>query len=152
MFKSELGALKGYKAKVSIDPDSRPRFCKARSVLYAMTEKVKEELERLEKEGIIEPMQFADRAAPIVIVLKADGRSARICGAFKVTIIQASKLGLYPIPKIEDLLAQLAGGKLFSKLDMSQAYQQLFLDNESKKYSVIDQYSLRVIQIQPVAF
>ena len=103
-----------------------------------MTGKVEEELERLEKEGIIEPMQFVDWAAPIVAVLKADGRSVRICGDFKVTINQASKLDRYPIPQIKDLLVRLAGGKLFSKLDMSQAYQQLLLDNESKKYSVIN--------------
>ena len=53
----------------------------------------------------------------------------------KVTVNQASKLDRYPIPKIEDLLAKLAGGKRFTKLDMSQAYQQLVLDEESKKFA-----------------
>ena len=38
----------------------------------------------------------------------------------------------------KDLFAQLAGGKVFSKLDMSQAYQQLPLDNDSKKLLVIN--------------
>ena len=71
-------------------------------------------------------------------VLKADGKSVRVCGDFKVTINQASRLDRYPIPKIEDLLARLAGGKLFTKLDMSQAYQQLLLNEESKKYVVIN--------------
>ena len=84
VFKSELGTLKGYEANISVDPDAQPRFCKARSVPYAMTGKVEEELERLEKEGIIEPVQFADWAAPIVAVLKADGKSVRVCGDFKV--------------------------------------------------------------------
>ena len=64
-----------------------------------MTGKVEEELERLEKEGIIDPIQFAHWAAPIVAVLKADGKSVRLCGDFKVTINQASKLDRYPIPK-----------------------------------------------------
>ena len=85
----------------------------------------------MQKDGIIEPVQFADWAAPIVSVLKSDGKSVRICGDFKLTVNQASKLDRYPIPKIEDLLAKLAGGKLFTKLDMSQAYQQLLLDEES---------------------
>ena len=44
----------------------------------------------------------------------------------------------YPIPRIEDLLAKLAGGKRFSKLDMSQAYQQLLLDESSRQYVVIN--------------
>ena len=38
-----------------------------------------------------------------------------------MTVNQASKLDRYPIPRVEDLLATLAGGKTFTKLDMSQA-------------------------------
>ena len=130
--------LKGYKAQISVDPNATPRFCKARPVPYAMYGKVDEELQRLEKDGIIEPVQFADWAAPIVTVLKSDGKSVHICGDFKVTVNQASKLDRYPIPKIKDLLAKLAGGKLFTKLDMSQAYQQLVLEDDSKKFVCIN--------------
>ena len=96
------------------------------------------ELDRLTQERVIEPIQFSDWAAPIVPVLKSDGESIRICGDFKVTINQVSKLDQYPIPKIEDLFTKLAGGKTFTKLDMSQAYQQLVLDKESRKYVVIN--------------
>ena len=62
-----------------MDPEAQPQFCKAQSVPYAMTGKVEEELERLENEGIIKPIPFADWAAPIVPVLKSDGKS--ICGS-----------------------------------------------------------------------
>jgi len=51
---------------------------------------------------------------------------------------QECKLDRYPIPKVEDLFAQLAGGRLFTKLDLSQAYLQVLLDEESKKYVVIN--------------
>ena len=44
----------------------------------------------------------------------------------------------YPIPKVEDLLATLGGGEKFTKLDMSQAYQQLQVDDESKQYTTIN--------------
>ena len=30
---------------------------------------------------------------------------------------------MYPLPKIEDLLATLAGGKSFTKVDLSHVYQ-----------------------------
>ena len=49
-----------------------------------------------------------------------------------------SQLYHYPIPKIEDIFARLEGGKVFTKLDSSQAYQQLNLDAESQKYLVIN--------------
>ena len=138
LFEPRLGTLQGYAAKIHVDPEAQPRFCKARAVPYAMREKVEEELARLEREGIVEPIQFADWAAPIVPVLKGDGKSIRICGDFKLTVNRASKLDRYPIPKIEDLFATLAGGKAFSKLDMSQAYQQLLLEESSKKYTVVN--------------
>ena len=48
-----------------------------------------------------------------------------------------SKLDRYPIPKVKDLFAKLSGGKTFTKLDLSQTYQQLLLD-DSKKYAVIN--------------
>ena len=49
-----------------------------------------------------------------------------------------SKLDTYPIPKIEDLFATIQRGNCFYKLDLSQAYQQLPLDEESKNYIVIN--------------
>ena len=64
--------------------------------------------------------------------------SIRICGDYKTTVNQVSKLDHYPVPKVEDLLATLGGGEKFTKLNMSQAYQQLQLDDESKRYTTIN--------------
>ena len=111
VFKEGLGTLKGCTAKIHINPGATPRFCKAPSVPYSMQALVDKELDRLLEEGVIEPVQFADWAAPIIPVLKSDKASVRICGDFKLTINQASKLDWYPIPRIEDLFAKLAGGK-----------------------------------------
>ena len=72
VFKEGLGKLKGYEAKIHVDPEDTPRFCKARPVPYSLRGKVEEELECLEKEGIIEPVQFAEWAAPVVPVLKSN--------------------------------------------------------------------------------
>ena len=138
VFQDELGTLKGFQAKIYVDPSAQPKFCKARTVPYAMQTLVEEELNRLVQLGILEPVQFAEWAAPIVPVLKSDKKSVRICGDFKLTVNQASRLDRYPIPNIEDLLAKLSGGKMFTKLDMRQAYQQLLLDEESKQYVVVN--------------
>lgn len=83
-------------------------------------------------------MSFSDWAAPIVPVLKADKKSIRICGYFKLTVKKASKFDRYPIPRIDDLFAKLSGGVLLSKLGLSQAYQQLELVEESKQFTVIN--------------
>ena len=137
VFGDGLGTLKDHHVSIVVDPAVPPRYCKARSVPYSMKTLVEEELVRLEREGVIEPVQYAEWAAPIVPVLKADKKSVRICGDFKLTVNRASKLDRYPIPRIEDLFAQISGGQVFSQLDLSQAYQQLPLDQASKKYVVI---------------
>ena len=57
----------------------------------------------------------AEWAAPIVPVVKPD-QSNRICGDFRLTVNQALETERYPLPKIEDILASLAGGERFTKL------------------------------------
>ena len=42
------------------------------------------------------------------------------------------------MPKIEDIFANLSGGKLFSTIDLANAYQQMMVEDESKKYLVIN--------------
>ena len=66
--------------------------------------KVEEELDRLVQEGVLELVQFAEWAAPIVPVVKPD-KSVRVCGDFKLTVNKASQLDRYPTPKAEDLFA-----------------------------------------------
>ena len=63
---------------------------------------------------------------------------SRVCGDYKVTIYQCVEKKIYPLPTTEDLFAQIAGGQFFSKLDMSQAYQQLTLDEDSKNLLVVN--------------
>ena len=70
-------------------------------------------------------------------VLKASGE-IRICGDYKVTINQAVKVDKYPIANINDLYIKLSGGQLYSKLDLSHAYQQIILDKESQKLTTIN--------------
>ena len=54
-----------------MEPGAIPRFSKARSVPYAYRELVEKELDRLESEGILEPVEFSEWASPIVSVLKS---------------------------------------------------------------------------------
>ena len=62
LFQSGLDTLKDYKAKIYVDSQAKPKFCKAQQVPYSMKSKVEEELDRLEKEGIIEPVQYVEWA------------------------------------------------------------------------------------------
>lgn len=62
----------------------------------------------------------------------------RICGDYKITVNRAAKIDKYPIPRIEELFASLAGGKSFTKLDLSHAYLQIPLEEDSCRYVTIN--------------
>ena len=139
VFKDELGKLQGVEAKIYVEEGTRPRFEKARPVPFAISEKVEKELDRLQALGVIKPVRFSDWAAPIVPIPKKDGR-VRICGDYKVTINRAARLEKYCIPRIEKLFTSLAGGKTFSKLDLSHAYLQVLLDEASRRLVTINNH------------
>ena len=98
VFKSGMCTLKGFEVELKVDPDCKPKFCKARPVPYAVNQRTEKELERLVKDNIYEPILYSKWTAPIVPILKDDG-TVRICGDYKQTINQASLCGKYPVPK-----------------------------------------------------
>ncbi len=137
LFKDELGTVKGVAAQIHVEHQARPQFFRPRPVPYALRAKLEKELECLEETGVIDAVQFSDWAAPIVPVMKKDG-SVSVCGDYKVTVNQVATLDTYPLPRIEDLFASLAGGKAFTKLDLAHAYQQVLLHEDSKQYVTIN--------------
>ena len=137
VFEKSLGTMKDAKAHIHLHPDATPKYCKPRPVPYSLMTRIETELDRLVELGILEPVDVSDWAAPIVPIVKSDN-SIRICGDYKVTVNQAAKLDNYPIPKADDLYTKLVGGQKFTKLDLSQAYQQMVLDDESRQCLTIN--------------
>ena len=74
---------------------------------------------------------------PIVIVPKPD-RTIRICADYKRTVNPVIKNDTYPQPTPEELLSKIQGGERFSKIDLTKAYLQVELDDESQKYLTIN--------------
>ena len=137
VFRDELGLMTEYKAKLAVKPGAKPIFVRPHSVPFALREPVERELERLEAAGVIEKVNHSDWAAPIVAVPKGDGQ-IRICRDYKVTVNQSLDVEAYPLPKPEDLMTSLTGGRKFTKLDLSSAYQRMALTDESKKFLTIN--------------
>ena len=82
----------------------------SRPVPYAIRANVDQELDRLEREDIIERVDFAEWASPVVIVRK--NGDIRLCADFKVTIHKFIDPQQHPIPNPTDLLSSLAGGSI----------------------------------------
>ena len=83
VFKSSLGLVQGTTAKIHLDPTATPKFFKARPVPYALRDKVHNELDHLEKEGIIQPIIHSACAALVVPVVKRDDSVRLYCDYIK---------------------------------------------------------------------
>ena len=130
VFDESLGTMRHFTAKLHVRPGAKPVFCKPRTVPFALKESLGKELDRLEEQGILRRVSHSDWAAPVVPVPKADG-SLRLCGDYK-------EVDQYPPPKPDALFSSLAGGQRFSKLDLSQAYQQMRMEEDSQHFLTLN--------------
>ena len=83
---------------------------------------LKSQLQELLDKGFVRP-STSPWGAPVLFVKKKDG-TLRLCIDYrelnKVTIKNK-----YPLPRIDDLLDQLQGARVFSKIDLRSGYHQL---------------------------
>ena len=104
-----------------------------RRVPVPYLKKVEEELERLKDLDVIRPVTSPTRwCAPIVVVPKEKSDTVRIC--VDLTKLNEGVLREnYPLPSTDQLLAQLEGAKVFSKLDCNSGFYQIPLAKESEE-------------------
>lgn len=137
LFDGTLGKVRGVEAKLELQEGATPRFFKPRPVPFAVQQPIADELESELQQGILKRIEYSDWASPIVALKKPSG-AWRICGDYKVTLNKHLKIPEHPMPRVDELLARLNGGQSFSKLDLSQAYLQIPLDEESQKLVAIN--------------
>ncbi|GAB1602716.1 uncharacterized protein K02A2.6-like, partial [Argonauta hians] len=97
-----------------------------------MKKKVEEEIKRLVKEKIIRPVKTpTDWCAPIVAVPKKDGK-VRLCVDFS-KLNESVKRENFPLPSTDQLLAELDGATVFTKLDCNSGFHQIVLHEDSQE-------------------
>ena len=134
---SKHDSIKGYEAEIHMKKNVVPIFCKPYSLPFPKKEQVEKELERLCKEGILIPVENSAWATPIVVAPK-ENNEIRICMDCKVTINKYISTQYYPMPRIDDIFAELSGYRIYAKIDLKGAYLQLKMSNTSRKYVTIN--------------
>uniref|UniRef100_A0A914HFX2 RNA-directed DNA polymerase n=1 Tax=Globodera rostochiensis TaxID=31243 RepID=A0A914HFX2_GLORO len=136
VFSSGLGRCTRAKAHLSLKEGAAPVYCRPRPAPYNTRLVVEAELDRLQAMNVIRPVEHTSWAAPIVVVKKASG-STRVCADFSTGLNNALRLHQHPLPIPEDIFATLNGGRVFSQIDLSDAYLQVELDETSKEFCTI---------------
>lgn len=114
--------------EIKMKDDARPfPLYSPRSVPLAYRCKVKEELDRMILQKVTEPTPWC---AGMVVVPKSSGK-VRICVDLK-PLNQSVLREVYPLPTTDEILAQVSGAKLFSKLDANSGFWQIPLAEQSR--------------------
>ena len=103
---SELGTMKGIKAKVSTETNSQLKSMEARGIPFAMKEAGEAEIDQMTKHSILKSVPYSKWASPIIIVWKSDG-IVRICADYKCTVNLVIKNDTYPQPTPEQLFLKI---------------------------------------------
>uniref|UniRef100_A0A3B5QZY7 Gypsy retrotransposon integrase-like protein 1 n=1 Tax=Xiphophorus maculatus TaxID=8083 RepID=A0A3B5QZY7_XIPMA len=125
-----LGLMEG-EYNIVLSPDAQPfSLSTPRRISLPLLPKVKEELNRMQQEGVITKVEEpTDWCAPMVVVPKSSGK-VRIC----IDLTELNKYVMrekHPLPSVEHTLGQLAGAKVFSKLDANAGFWQIPLSRKS---------------------
>lgn len=140
LFLEELGTIKGFQARIFLKTDAKPIAFSARRIPFALRKPVENELNRLLKAGIIEKVDPSttaiEWATPTVNVNKGNG-TVRVCGDFRVTLNPNLIQDQHIMPTFTELTNRLVNGKKFSVIDLKDAYLQMEIAEDCRKYLII---------------
>ena len=117
---------------IKLKPDAKPySLFTSRHVPLPLQPKVKEELGKMESMGVISRVDEPTEWCAGMVVVPKRGGDIRICVDLKP--LNTSVLReVHPLPKVDETLAQLSGGKVFSKLDANSRFWQIPLAKSSR--------------------
>ena len=135
VFEDRVGRMKGYQVKLYIDDNVAPIAERRRPTPFHLREKQIRELNKMEAEGLIEEHHGpAPWISNTVLTPKPDGGTRVTVDMRNVNkAIQSTNI---PIPRVEEIKSELAGCKVFSKLDFKSAFHQLEIEEASRYLTV----------------
>ncbi|XP_055604782.1 uncharacterized protein K02A2.6-like [Uranotaenia lowii] len=131
VFTSVMGLCNKSPVRLVLKGNPKPIFRPKRPVAYSTEALVEDELHRLQELEIIKLVNFSDWAAPVVVVRKPNG-SVRICADFSTGLNDVLEPNQYPLPLPEDIFAEMSGCRFYSHIDLSDAYLQVLVDEDSQ--------------------
>lgn len=134
VFSGKIGKLKNFKLSLHIDKNVKPVAQKHRLIPFYQRNALETELNRRVEQDIIEPVlgQPTEWISQLVIFFKPNSNELRICSDNR-DVNRAIKRERHLMPTLEELVQQVQGAKLFTKLDLNSAFEQIELDEESRR-------------------
>jgi hypothetical protein len=136
LFSGKLGVYPHKKIHLDLKDGAESVHCKPFTVPCAHAEVFKQELERLQSIGVLDPVKVGatEHAYLSFIIPEKDGTVRWISDFRQLNKILRRKV--FPLPNIHDTLTKRKGYKYFTKIDISMCYYTFELDEDSSWYCV----------------
>ena len=121
----------------NLSDDCKPVACKSRRYSEPDKRFIKSELQKLVKEGIIEPSNSPWRAQ-VVVTKEEENHKKRLVVDYSQTINQYTELDAYPVPRMDDFINKIAKYKVFTAIDLKSAYHQIPLNTDDRPLTAFE--------------
>ncbi|PFX23411.1 Transposon Ty3-I Gag-Pol polyprotein [Stylophora pistillata] len=132
-----VGKLKNFQLKLHIKDDVKPVAQPVQRLPFGLRAKVDEKLNELLAKHIIEEVSHnpTEWVLPLIVVPKTDGDIWISVDMHREN--SAIERERHPIPTIEEVLYDLNGSTVFSKLDLKCGFHQVELDERSREITFV---------------
>ncbi len=122
-----------YVYKIQLRENAQPVVHPARRVPAPLKDRLKKELDRMTTLGVIKRIEEPTDWVNSMVCVKKKNGDLRVCMDPKDLNDNITREH-YQIPKREEIMNEMSGAKYFTKLDASQGFWQIRLDEDSTKY------------------
>lgn len=137
--KLEEPAIRLYEVSVQLKENSRRIYFQSYEVLVHLLPMVMVKRNKMIKQGILVKVSQggSNWASPIVAICKTNG-DLRICGYYKVDVNHQICLDAFPLPNTEMACHEFACMKVFAKIGLEFAYNQIKIDDYSQEVTMLN--------------
>lgn len=133
----ELGCVTSAQMDIKLKDDT-PFYYRPYRVAKTEQDKIMEIVNELLESNIIRESS-SEYSSPVLLVRKKNGEQ-RMCIDYR-KLNSLTIQDRYPLPRIDDQIDRLRGGKYFTSLDLKSGYYQIPMNNEAKKYTAFSTYA-----------
>ena len=123
--------------RIRLEKDAKPIINPPRKIPYALRNKVKNELDRLEKMRVIQKVTEPTEWVNSLVVVEKPNKDVRLCldpRELNKSILREH----FPMKTVEEVAAKVKNAKIYSVLDVSNGYWQIKITRDSQTYTTFN--------------
>ena len=123
--------------RIRLEKDAKPIINPPRKIPYALRNKVKNELDRLEKMRVIQKVTEPTEWVNSLVVVEKPNKDVRLCldpRELNKSILREH----FPMKTVEEVAAKVKNAKIYSVLDASNGYWQIKITRDSQTYTTFN--------------